>query len=106
MKNVGSTVVSHFVPSTLVLRRGICYSALQYSQCVIRAVRCGRRSSSREENWCGLGGLGWPQLALGGPLAGLGGLLPLAWGRGSHLTNQWLHTAAADTASSPVQCCK
>ena len=32
VKNVGSTVVSHFVPSTLVLRRGICYSALQCHQ--------------------------------------------------------------------------
>ena len=54
MKNVGSTVVSHFVPGALVLRKDCC--AVQ--RCVIRAVRL--RWEQQEENWVHLGGLVWP----------------------------------------------
>ena len=97
MKNVGSTVVSHLVPSTLVLRRGI-----WLVEC--SAVRCWRVGGwiSREENWVGLGGLGWPQLALGGPPGGLGGLPTLAWGRGSRLSSP----TSAYTMQQALQACE
>ena len=60
-----------------------------------------------KENWAGLGGLGWPQLALGGPPGGLGGLrLPLASGRGSHLSSPTSAYTMQQSLQALVQCCK
>ena len=93
MKNVGSTVVSHFVPSARSASENSVHCRVRTTgavRCVLTVKsRAGSRlpraeqirgGSSREENWGHLGGLRLAPGGLGGPWWRAG-----AWGRGSHL---------------------
>ena len=94
MKNVGSTVVSHFVPGALVLRKDCC--AVQ--RCVVRA-EVGAAGGK-------LGPPGWSRLALGGSPGGLGGLT-IASGRGSHLGSPTsAYTMQQPLCTALKLCCK
>ena len=93
MKNVGSTVVSHFVPGALVL---LCSAAVCHQSSEVEVGAAGGK----------LGPPGWSRLALGGSPGGLGGLT-IASGRGSHLGSPTsAYTLQQPLCTALKLCCK